>query len=63
MLLGRHTNAMMVLGKVLQAGGLAFLGVSWILGLPQPPAARNLAIAGALSVAGWLVLRGTGGSE
>ena len=63
MLLEIHTNVMMVVGKVLQAGGIAFLGVSWVFGLPEPPAARNLAIAGALFIAGWLLLRSQGGHE
>ena len=42
---------MMWVGKTLQAAGLAFLLVSWLLQFPEPPPARLLLIGGGLFLA------------
>mgnify|MGYP004343523963 FL=1 len=54
---------MMWVGKTLQAAGLAFLLVSWLLQFPEPPPARLLLIGGGLFLAGWWVLRSQGGGK
>ena len=51
---------MLIAGKVLQAAGLAYLGVSYILTLPATPRGRDLAIAAGVFVLGWLLVRGRG---
>ena len=56
-------NLMLLVAKVLQAAGMAYLGISWVIGLPDPPRGRDLAIGGALFLLGWALLRGKGGEE
>jgi hypothetical protein len=49
-------------GKVLQAAALVYLGVSYVLTLPATPRGRDLAIAAAVFVLGWLLMRGGKGN-
>ena len=53
---------MLIAGKVLQAAALAYLGVSYVVTLPASPRGRDLAIAGAVFVVGWLLVRGGKGN-
>ncbi len=53
---------MLIAGKVLQAAALAYLGVSYVLTLPATPRGRDLAIAAAVFLLGWFLVRGGKGS-
>ena len=54
---------MLIAGKVLQAAALAYLGVSYVLTLPASPRGRDLAIAGAVFLLGWFLVRGSKGGS
>lgn len=54
---------MLIAGKVLQAAALAFLGVSYVLKLPETPRGRDLAIAAGVFLLGWLLIRNSGAGK
>ena len=49
---------MLIAGKILQAAALAYLGVSYVLTLPETPRGRDLAIAAGAFMLGWFLARG-----
>ena len=53
---------MLIAGKILQAAALAYLGVSYVLTLPETPRGRDLAIAAGAFLLGWLMVRGGKGN-
>ena len=48
---------MLIAGKILQALGIAYLGVTYILILPATPRGRDLAIAAVIFSVGWLLVK------
>ncbi len=48
---------MLIAAKIVQALGLSFLAVSFALTLPEPLRGRDVAIAAAIFMAGWLMQR------
>ena len=53
-----RTVPVLIAGKILQAAALAYLGVSYVLTLPETPRGRDLAIAAGVFVVGWFLVRG-----
>ena len=48
---------MTIVAKVVQALGLSFLAISFVLSLPEPLRGRDVAIGAAIFMAGWLMQR------
>ncbi len=45
------------LGKILQAAGLTYVAINFLITLPDPLRGSTLAIGGGIFLAGWLVER------
>ncbi len=48
---------MIYVAKIVQALGLSFLAISFVLALPHPLRGRDLAVGAAIFIAGWLMQR------
>lgn len=48
---------MLIVAKIVQGLGLSFLALSFVLTLPDPLRGRDVAIAAAIFMAGWLMQR------
>ena len=48
---------MQLVAKIVQALGLSFLAISFVLALPAPLRGRDLAIGVAIFMTGWLMQR------
>lgn len=48
---------MIYVAKIVQALGLSFLAISFVLTIPNPLRGRDLAVGAAIFIAGWLMQR------